>query len=544
MKNTNVEVEGGEIILQSDEGHYAIIPAKDRQKVMDMQGNDAAINEYIKSLPKESDYAEDGTLIKGTDDKKPWEKPLPTSANINSENRSITTPPEFFKTGALDETSYNKNPRMPTKEEEKALTREEMANYMYQQDSRKAGTAEYVPVGVLALPGTPAIRGLGKVGNFIIDAVNPIAGMGKTPGSAINKVASSADDVVDLWRIQEKGARPMSELAAEGKLGKHFQNEKAIKHFKDREEHFGQWFTKDKKDFDFYKADREFTNPEILNLKVPKSELEKYTNFNKSLSRAPEREFVVPLEDQKRFLQTSSVDDVGRGFKSEIDWSKWNKEIPDNKVLMQEYNAIEQQAKANGTWMKNPDGSAFQGTPEQFVQQNSSNFKKAFPNILKEENKVIPLIHHSRSKFDTFDESYNLSGTGANIHGKGVYTIPENSFNKNVTTDVKEFLDGVEGTNPKTLITYGDNKYSLYANDKGLTRHPFKHADPSTNLNKLENVFTVVSPYSNSLKSAIGNNGMFDMTNPNIYKALVPTAIGTGVGIGAASQTNNNITEE
>jgi hypothetical protein len=62
MKKTNVEVEGGEIIFQSDEGHYAIIPAKDRQKLINMEGNDDAINEYIKSLPKESDYAEDGTL--------------------------------------------------------------------------------------------------------------------------------------------------------------------------------------------------------------------------------------------------------------------------------------------------------------------------------------------------------------------------------------------------------------------------------------------------------------------------------------------------
>ena len=156
---------------------------------------------------------------------------------------------------------------------------------------------------------------------FVNELFNPGAGIGynkPVTSRALNNSTSSVDGVIDLWRIQEKGARPMSELAAEGKLGKHFQNEKAIKHFKDREEHFGQWFTKDKNDFDFYKNDREFINPEILNLKVPKAELEKYTNYNKSLSRAPDREFVVPLEDQKRFLQSSSADDVGKGFKSEI----------------------------------------------------------------------------------------------------------------------------------------------------------------------------------------------------------------------------------
>jgi hypothetical protein len=117
------------------------------------------------------------------------------------------------------------------------------------------------------------------------------------------------EELVDLWRIQEREARPMSELAAEGKLGKHFQNEKAIKHFKDREEHFGQWFTKDKNDFDFYNADREFIDPEIINLKVPASKLESYSQYNKSLSRAPEREFVVPFEEQSLYRQSDDMSD-------------------------------------------------------------------------------------------------------------------------------------------------------------------------------------------------------------------------------------------
>lgn len=44
-------------------------------------------------------------------------------------------------------------------------------------------------------------------------------------------------------------------------------------------------------------------------------------------------------------------------FKSEIDWAKWNSETPKHKVLMDEYNAIEESTKKAGTWMKNPDGS-------------------------------------------------------------------------------------------------------------------------------------------------------------------------------------------
>jgi hypothetical protein len=37
-----------------------------------------------------------------------------------------------------------------------------------------------------------------------------------------------------------------------------------------------------------------------------------------------------------------------------------------------------------------------------------------------------------------------------------------------------------------------------------------------------------VVPFTNYPKSAVGNNGMFDMTNPNIYKALVPIVMGAG----------------
>ena len=64
MKKQNIEVEGGEILLMSKEGHYAVIPAKHRQEVMDMvkDGCDDCINNYIQTLPKDSDYAEDGSL--------------------------------------------------------------------------------------------------------------------------------------------------------------------------------------------------------------------------------------------------------------------------------------------------------------------------------------------------------------------------------------------------------------------------------------------------------------------------------------------------
>lgn len=58
--------------------------------------------------------------------------------------------------------------------------------------------------------------------------------------------------------------------------------------------------------------------------------------------------------------------------------------------------------------------------------------------------------------------------------------------------------------------------------------------DEFTSLHNLKNG-EVVIPFNNRVKSARGNNGMFDMTNPNIYKALIPAIAGT-----AAMQQKKN----
>ena len=82
MKKQNIEVEGEEILLESKEGHYAIIPAKHRQEVMDMvkDGCDDCINNYIQTLPKDNDYAEDGSLLPD------WDK---VKATLNPKNWGV-----------------------------------------------------------------------------------------------------------------------------------------------------------------------------------------------------------------------------------------------------------------------------------------------------------------------------------------------------------------------------------------------------------------------------------------------------------------------
>ena len=63
-----------------------------------------------------------------------------------------------------------------------------------------SGKADYVPLEVMLLPGTPAIKGLGKTGNFILDALNPIGGMGKNPTGGFAKANIPMSQQIDnLW---------------------------------------------------------------------------------------------------------------------------------------------------------------------------------------------------------------------------------------------------------------------------------------------------------------------------------------------------------
>ncbi len=234
-------------------------------------------------------------------------------------------------------------------------------------------------------------------------------------------------------------------------------------------------------------------------------------------------------------------------FKSEIEWGKWNSEIPNYPELVIEYHSIEESAKKSRTWMKNPDGTPFQGTPEQFVQQQSDWFKKAFPNPIRDKFGNIRIYYHGSSHtlegdfFDITKHKHKIP-----LHGTGIYL----SFDKKL----------IEGSFAKS----GDNKgfiYELYINSnrpqtydesalRSVTSELFDHKinlrfhpekfdkDKAIIASKKYGELLAQStclrpeydylcpygtpyaiiPYDNHPKSAVGNIGFFDMTNPNIYK--------------------------
>jgi hypothetical protein len=241
---------------------------------------------------------------------------------------------------------------------------------------------------------------------------------------------------------------------------------------------------------------------------------------------------------------------AGKSFKSEIDWRNWVKykeDFDNNPQVIQELIDIEKTSKANGTWMKNPDGSPFQGSPEQFVTQQSSNFKKAFPNILKDsKGNTLRVNHGSPENFTEFNKNKFSTTTDMGDKGVGTYVTPldysknygDNQYNLYVNAksplNASSFIDPSIPPSARAHLADKDLRYfhrdvpEKYKNrvNQYLDRDIVIGDEFYPNVN--ENAFEMVVPFNNRMKSAIGNI-LFDMTNPNIYKSLAPI-----MGLGAA----------
>jgi len=306
------------------------------------------------------------------------------------------------------------------------------------------------------------------------------------------------------------------------------------------------------------------------------------------------------LNKLKSFFKSSKIP---KNFKSEIDWGKWNKEIPDNKELIEEYNTIEALSKKEGTWMKNPDGSEFTGTPEQFVQQRSKNFRAAFGEIdpyyaYRGTQHHFPEI--KQKVFTSLDKSQaekyahyidNPKTIASPEHGNfgGIHELyVKNSDNAadftnllgqdwghlDLNRDLNKYIDlNIKGNkkripilekeiinetdphrkklleetlqntkdNLKRFENYTPNTVNISSGKKAVTdklNQAFKGTNPATDdiLEKIieldidnallrdiydesfGSVLMVNNRPGNFVKSTYGNDGMFDMTNPNIYK--------------------------
>lgn len=243
-----------------------------------------------------------------------------------------------------------------------------------------------------------------------------------------------------------------------------------------------------------------------------------------------------------------------REFKSELDWSpeswfstrvtkQWTKE--DAKALkrhLPEYLKIEKEAKANGTWLKMPDGSIYPGDPRSWVQMMSQAYNKYTG---KSPFKYQVFSHSSPHKFDKFDISH-FGETDQGFYGKGFYAHPAENINGKLI-----------GRN-----SYGDNNYLLTTNVQkpfDLNNPDFEYAGlfnwertnaPKGIFDGYDSVYygipgnktvgaspaELVVPKPTNYKSLLGNNGNFNVNDENIYRILLPLV---GLG-GIAANKNHN----
>ena len=75
-----------------------------------------------------------------------------------------------------------------------------------------------------------------------------------------------------------------------------------------------------------------------------------------------DHEYILPSKYKDAATVRRVKNNEAIPFDSEIDWRKWNLNTANNPELIKEYEAIEKATKADGTWMKNPDGSPFVGS--------------------------------------------------------------------------------------------------------------------------------------------------------------------------------------
>ena len=236
-------------------------------------------------------------------------------------------------------------------------------------------------------------------------------------------------------------------------------------------------------------------------------------------------------------------------FKSELDWSpeSWFKhkytqsDVEALNSHLAEYKQIEQEAKKNGTWLKMKDGSTWQGDPRSWVQLQSKDGNKLvqqehftgvpkkyankFPTYTDEvwSNTESPTYaeYYAKKDGNIFDVTYPKDVTTLNYNGNNrlsIKAVPQADIPEQV---LKDYKDASIQESPKYISLYNLSKF---ANQEQPT---------VINVSKVKDASGKIFDYSiigNGVprKSLIGNNGNFDLTNPNIYRITLPIGITTG----------------
>lgn len=217
---------------------------------------------------------------------------------------------------------------------------------------------------------------------------------------------------------------------------------------------------------------------------------------------------------------------------SEVDWRGWSKGGEISKEHLAEYAAIERAAKANGTWLKTRDGESWQGDKRTWIQLMSKDGEK---------------FRHGEFPSNR-DVWYNgVPNDGTMLRDYPTYTGDtwladryEAALPYSKTMKGQVFHIGVpKGTRIKGFDAHGD-KFSEVRLPDGTRMKTDRIVDEVKATGKYDATYIkdvdetwgfkpnddLILHSGTPRKSLIGNNGDFDLSNPNIYKALMPFLIG------------------
>lgn len=217
---------------------------------------------------------------------------------------------------------------------------------------------------------------------------------------------------------------------------------------------------------------------------------------------------------------------------SEVDWRGWSKGGEISKEHLAEYAAIERAAKANDTWLKTRDGEPWKGDKRTWIQLMSKDGEK---------------FRHGEFPSNR-DIWYNgVPDDGTMLRDYPTYTGDtwladryEAALPYSKTMKGQVFHIGVpKGTRIKGFDAHGD-KFSEVRLPDGTRMKTDRIVDEVKATGKYDATYIkdvdetwgfkpnddLILHSGTPRKSLIGNNGDFDLSNPSIYKTLMPFLIG------------------
>ena len=278
---------------------------------------------------------------------------------------------------------------------------------------------------------------------------------------------------------------------------------------------------------------------------------------------APLTQLIKPMYEGVR-TSSDLVKSLGKSesestFISDLDWSpeSWfgtrttgkfdAEDVAALKTHIPEYIQIEKQAKANGTWLKMPDGSTWQGDPRSWVQLMSKDGKKLLKRrLFHGDNNLYPDSNGGDVTPEVLGNKVLWTSTNKYMpysYGNNHYelTIPEGMTNCTFNAEGRNWNNlrapssfKYDDTNDVANDLLRDDNTVTISNVVDVGNYPgwrqgedgFPVSIPGERVDDYyERVFKgddVILGKDTPRKSLLGNNGNFDLSNINIYKGLAP----------------------